>query len=255
MNTVVSLLLMIVNSDMGASVDRAIALACLRLLGDPKALTLARVAQEAATTPRTVNKFCATLGYRSFSVFKPDLISTCNARRMQMEHHVAQSDLGLIEQSISLHASVPFDLARFREEVRLLNEAIRQSDNVVIVGAVFPQMLFMHYEEDMLMLGKLVYALPVARHMRASDEIGPDDLLVFVSFTGRLFSYYPDEYRALARRCRRVAYVGPAQARPSGLDDCLQLTMPFVGDSEGANTVLLEMLQYLKCRYVARGDA
>lgn len=251
MNTVVSLLLMMVNSDLSASSQRSIALAVLELIARGESLSKARVAHEAGVTDRAVGKFCTLLGYHNFSELRANIIATLDARRIQMEHHLGKTDLELLERSLTLHADRPFDIALFRQQVDRLNLLIAQAHHVVVLGAVFPQMLSLHYQEDMLMMGKLVYGVPVSRRLSADvvrGEASSDGLTLIISLTGRMFSYYPDEILALMAHGQRMALIGTL---PTGFTLPLKahLAMPFADDDESGNTVLLEMLQYLKCRY------
>ncbi len=104
----------------------------------------------------------------------------------------------------------------------------------------------------MLMMGKLAYAVPIIRHLNLPDQLDQNDLLLFVSITGRIFSYYPDEFQSLAQCPCKVACICGCGA---DIDRSLvnaRLTLPFTDDDESANTVLLETSRYLKHQYYAK---
>ncbi len=248
MNTVISLLLTVVNWSLHDRDVRAAALAMLAMVNDPASLTAKNIAHRAGVSQRVVSKLCASLGFRNLAALKARLVRTQAIRRKQLETHIAKTDPRLLERSIARYAPDTFDSARFHREVEHLNALIHHAPRVIVIGAVFPQALLMHYEEDMIMMGKLIYSMPVAHHLTVPDEVGPDDLLLFVSLTGRLFSYYPDVLHDALGTRQPLAIVGraPDAAAPLVIP-CL--TVPSHEDDEAMNAVLLEMMRYLKYAY------
>ena len=143
MNTVVSVLLLIVSGSFYASSDRAIALYILEHLNDVNDLTAAGSCDHVYVSSQAVKKFCRQLGYRNFQEFRRFLSYTKEIRKGQMIAHF----MNMSEESIltQIRSYVPdLDVEAFRQQVETINRVIYEAERIIILGSVYPQMLSLH---------------------------------------------------------------------------------------------------------------
>ena len=88
MNTIVALLIMILNNNFTKDTNYHIALSILKKLMSPDELTIANIAKDAYTSNAAVTKFYKMLGQRNFMEFKHNLLRHINVRKEQIHHRV-----------------------------------------------------------------------------------------------------------------------------------------------------------------------
>ena len=160
MNTVVSLLLLIVCSSFRDSSDYSLALTLLKNIKKIGTLNKEKLLEESGVSNHSLMRFCQMLGYRNFSSLKLAITQTSSIRRQQMQAHYDNTSKEEILDKINSLASLDFNKEEFESKVDNINQIINQSHNIVVIGSTYPEMLCLHYMEDMIMLDKLVYSIP-----------------------------------------------------------------------------------------------
>ena len=247
MNTLISILLAILNNITTESSTDEIIRQILLSYNDMENLKASDLARRSFCNASTVNRFCKSLGFSSFNDMKSFMLTSYNVRRSQFEHHMEITDDGIILKNISTY-NKDFDISRFISECEAVNRLIHESPRVVLIGAVFPEALTLHYQEDMLVMGKCVYNAPLARRLTVPSE-QPDALIILISFTGRLISFCQSEYNEICRKYRNIVLITGNEELMSDSENHLILHMPFSGDDEASNAVFVEIMRYLKYRY------
>ncbi len=247
MNTVVSLLLLIVCSSFRDSSDFSIALTLLKNLNRLDEITKNTFLEEAGISNHSLMRFCDMLGHKNFSSLKLALVQTCNIRKHQMrEHHDNNDNQSLLKQLSSLCNS-QYDEKTFVNTVKNINEIIYESNKVLIVGAVYPEILCMHYMEDMLMMDKLIYSVPLKMNIQEKDTV-----VILISLTGRVYIEHYDEIKQLIDSGVSIIGIGNQNTVPQGIQLKEFLSLPFVGDVESENGAIPLIMQYLKYDYLRR---
>lgn len=247
MNTIVSMLLIMICSKMTDEGDRAIAVAVLERLQDPKSLTEANIAEESHTSVRAVKKFSQKLGYPSFAKLRMTLVLTQEVRQIQMKSHLTKTDPEKLLDQIAFLAAEPFSKELFQKQTDIVNTMIYNSSKVVLVGAVFPQALSLHYCEDMLMMKKPVIVEPVTASMDLS-RAQENDVYIFLSITGRIYSYFKSEVSSFLSSHQKAAGIGGIGTISDKLGQ-QKIELPVRDDREEGNTMILLTMQYMKYRY------
>ncbi len=247
MNTIVSLLLLIVCSSFRDSSDFSIAMTLLKNLNSLDKINKNTFLEEAGVSNHSLMRFCDMLGYKNFTNLKLAITQTSNIRKQQMREHHDNKDNQSLLNHISFLCNSTFDEKAFMNSIKNINELIFESKKVMIVGAVYPEILCLHYMEDMLMMDKLIYSVPLK--MDIHDE---DTVVILISLTGRVYIEHYDEIKSLIKSGISIIGIGNQNTVPQGIQLKEFLSLPFVGDVEVENGAIPLIMQYLKYDYLCR---
>lgn len=253
MNTVVSLLLLIVCSSFKNTSDYAIAYYLLSNISPICDVSRSDVCENAGVSNRVLSMFCSTLGYKNYSDLKLALIKTIDIRKLQMKVHFNNADPDKIINAIHTLSNVDMDDARFTQTIDQINTYIYDCKKVIIVGTVYPEMLSLHYMEDMLMMSKFIHSSPVNTSI---GEVENDTLVLMISFTGRVYIEHYDEIMKFKENNVSIVGIGNPNSLPEQIHLTKYLELPFKGNVEIENACIPLVLQYMKYRYYQTyGDA
>ncbi len=252
MNTVVSLLLLIVCSTFKNTSEYVIADFLLENSNHICDITRADVCEKTGISNRTLNAFCSTLGYKNYSDLKLAIIKTIDIRKLQMKVHINNMNADSLLEAIGSLSNIPFDVGKFKRTVDLINNYIHDSNKMIIVGAVYPEMLCMHYMEDMLMMGKYISSSPVNTSIATYEN---NNLVLMISFTGRVYIEHYEEIVKLKENNVSIIGIGNPFTVPEQIHLNKFLELPFKGDTETENACIPLVLQYMKFMYFEKfGD-
>ncbi len=245
MNTVVSLLLLIVCSSFRDSSDFSLALTLLKYIKKIETLSREKLLKESGVSNHSLMRFCQMLGYKSFSSLKLSISQTCAIRKQQMRTHIDNTNKDEVLNEISCLANTEFNKGKFIEEVNEINRIISQSENIVIMGAVYPEVLCLHYMEDMIMLDKIVYSIP-------QGGVIPDrnSVVMMISLTGRLYIERFKDVQKINQANIPIIGIGNVNTLPKSVHIKEFLELPFSGDTEIENSVIPLVMQYIKYDYI-----
>ena len=136
MNTVVSLLLLIVCSSFKNTSDYAIAYYLLSNISHICDVSRTDVCENAGVSTRVLSMFCSMLGYKNYSDLKLALIKTIDIRKLQMKVHFNNIDPDKLINAIHALSNVNMDDMRFTQTIDQINTYIYDGKKVIIVGAV-----------------------------------------------------------------------------------------------------------------------
>lgn len=250
MNTLISLLLSIINNTLTDNTAREIARQLIRAYHEFDQIKASEIAERSFCNTSTVNRFCKSLGFRSFLDLKSFITVSHGVRKAQLRHHLDVMDGESILHNIEMLSKSPFDRKSFLEDCQKFNDVIVKVPRAVVVGAVYPESLTFHYMEDMIEMGKCIYNAPVNRQLTVPVE-DEDTAIILISFTGRLFRYCTNEFNEI---CEKY----PSTIVMSADEEFLKLSpnggfrLPFKGDDEVNNAVFIEVMRYLKYDYYVR---
>ena len=248
MNTLISILLAILNNPVTDNTSREITRQILIHYRDFPALKAQELAEYSFCNTSTINRYCKNLGFRSFNELKTYLSTNHDIRRAQIAHHMEIVDEEKLLANIAYLIGPSFDRDEFIAECEKLNRMIDEAPRIVIIGAVFPEAITLHYQEDMIELGKCFYTAPVVRRLELPNE-DSSAMIVMISFTGRLIDYCRNEFDELQDRFSRTVVMTGRDSFPAGTDQHMIFHLPFAGDDEASNTAFVEIMRYLKYRY------
>jgi hypothetical protein len=250
MNTLISILLMILNNNSTDNTTREIARQILLSYHDFKNLKASELARNSFCNASTINRFCKTIGFNSFSDLKSFMISSHDVRKAQIIHHMEVTSEEDILKNIRNLCTGKLDEYRLKEDIRVLNERIAAAPRVVLIGAVFPNAMTLHYQEDMLEMGKCVYSSPVARQLEVPAE-DPDAVIILISFTGRLINYCLSDYNEICRKYKNTFLMTSNKDLFAADRNANYVQLPFDDDNESNNALFIEIMRYIKYRYYA----
>lgn len=191
MNTILSLLLSLITSSFSFDEKMMIAIEIIKAVtnGTFSDMTSKELAERCYVTTNRLRSFCQYIGFHKFNDLRNSLLQRIDVRKEQLLHHVSETDEKKILDTIAFVAGKDFDQNAFLSSLQELNDLIYQSPQVIVTGTVFPESLSLHYQEDMIVMGKTVYSLPIA-HDFVVPGVDEDTLFVNISLTGRIMEYF-----------------------------------------------------------------
>ena len=248
MNTVLSLLLMIVNTSLEKNTNYRIALEIIKLSMFSNELTINEIAELSNTSIFSVNKFLKVLGFKNFNEFKFALITTIETRQKQLLFHLENTTEESILANIKNLSVSIFDQNKFIKAVEKLNSFVHQSDKITILGACFPEALTLHYQEDMLMMGKFLYSRPLIYPL-AFPKLDESELILIITLTGRIYEFYKILFDQLCNDHNNIVLISGYENYPKYSSIQEIINIPVNDDNEVGNAWILEILRFIKYKY------
>ena len=253
MNTILSLLLSLITSSFSFDEKMTISIEIIKAVtsGTLSDMTSKELSERCYVTTNRLRSFCQYLGFHTYNDMRNALLQRLDVRREQLLHHVEETDENQILDWISYAAGRDFDKRAFLKSVQTLNDSIHACPQVIIAGAVFPESLSLHYQEDMIIMGKPVYSLPVA-HDFVVPGVDEDTLFITLSLTGRIMEYFYPSFKEFLAQYENQAVITASTEMAAEHDFSSKVLLPVEGDEETRNTILLMTLQLMKLDYYKR---
>lgn len=251
MNTLVSILLSILNNTAADHVTREIARQFLKAYPDYENIKAVQIAERSFCNISTVNRFCKSLGFKNFGDMKAYMSTGHHIRQGQLAHHMSLADREKIISNIRVLANSELDEKAFLDDCRNFNETIRNVPYTVVIGAVFPEAMTFHYMEDMIEMGRCIYNAPIQRRLIIPQE-DPQAGVILISFSGRLVTHCAEEFNEIIERFPHMIIMTGNRDIQKGLPAEKIFRLPFDGDDECNNAAFIEIMRYLKFDYYQR---
>lgn len=242
------MLLILIHGIFTDQLEREIALRLIESADDIEKLNVSRLAGKCQCSAASINKFCRRLGFDDFRTMKAQMKLTMDVRRGQLEHHMNWTKEEDVLKRISALSYGDTDIGLFAKTAAEINRMIHESPRVILLGAGFPEALTLHYQEDMIMMHKTVYSVPIGYKLTMPADVFDSTVLV-ISLTGRIVDYFQHQFIELTRRNPNVVMIS-GKTSFSQLNDSIKiLPLAIEGDNEDANTLLVEVMRYMKYMY------
>lgn len=245
------MLLMLIQGTFTDQLDREIALRMIESADEIDSLSLVRLADRCQCSAASIHKFCRKLGFDDFRTMKAQMILTMNVRRGQLEHHISATDEEQVLKRICSLSHGNMDRDVFISAAEEINRSIYRAPRVILLGAGYPEALTLHYQEDMIMMHKTAYAVPIGYRMSLPAQIS-DSAVMIISLTGRIADYFRQEFIGLSRKNPNMFMISGKTTFTSLPDTMRVLPLSVEGDNEDATTLLVEVMRYLKYMYCRR---
>lgn len=149
---------------------------------------MSRIAKEGHFTEAEILDFLKHLGMDSYEQFMQKYIADDDLRMSQMHARLLNFDIdGLVE-----HLKVDGRKQDFMALINELCEIIFKTKRIVIVGGLYPISVAVDFQTDMIFLGKEVIEY---HHFDDQLYFNEDDLVIFITATGRMMEEYVKEMR------------------------------------------------------------
>lgn len=248
MNSLVSILCLIINNSLVKDTDYYIALYILKNLYKMGSMSLNELADACHTSVPTVKKFIRTLGFDNFRKFRDVTVGANEVRKHQMaqRNQYISSD-SIIERILYFYPEMDKDL--LIRTVENINQSIRQSERVVILGAVYPDALAVNYQEDMIIMGKMTLIKPITfDFIHDFEDIHENDFVILITITGKYFTIEPSRKHQF-KDVLHSALITYESSLEAEFPNTVMVRLPSVPDNEDYNSFLLLFYQLLKHRY------
>ena len=163
-------------------------------------ISISKVASDCLTSPATINKFCRQIGFQSYQDLKSQVKYFYQIRMKQMEHRFEIMDDQKLLDYLNIDAK-----KEFQEQIDQIAKLIYEAKQVRLVGATYPLALAQNFQEDLIMMGKLVF---FHQCLLFCDDVSfvDDELVIIVSLTGRIFTYNQNLLNKIFNTTRSVVF-------------------------------------------------
>ncbi len=253
MNTILSLLLFVINSSFSYDEKMTIAIEIIRAVtnGTISDMTAKELSERCYVTANRLRSFCQYLGFHKYNDLRNALLQESDENREQVLHRISETDVNRILNCISHVAGKDFDKNAFLSSIQILNDNIFHCPQAIIIGALFPQSLSLHYQEDMIIMGKPVYSLPVAQGL-VVPGVEEDTLFIDVSLKGKVMEYFYPPFMEFLSQYEHQAVITGNEKMADEYDYESKILLPYTSDEETGSTILLMTLELLEADYCMR---
>ena len=179
------------------------------------------------------------------------MLQESDENREQVLHRISETDVNRILNCISHVAGKDFDKNAFLSSIQILNDNIFHCPQAIIIGALFPQSLSLHYQDDMIIMGKPVYSLPVAQGF-VVPGVEEDTLFINVSLKGKVMEYFYPSFMEFLSQYEHQAVITGNEKMADEYDYESKILLPYTSDEETGSTILLMTLKLLEADYYMR---
>lgn len=248
MNTLISKLLMILNSEHSDSINFTIAKYILDHIDKVLEMPVNQLAEACYCSVNSIRKFCRYLGYESYARLKDALSSSLRTRISQIRERYALYDIDEMYRQIQI--IVPeTDIPALKQQIDQAADLIENFDTVAFCGANYPLMLTLNFQEDMVIFGKKVNVHKYMSGAIDENSLSKDELLFVITITGRLLNLNNGNKSILKRHNDHVILIAQ---RSSAEIMTNNIVVPGKDDDERYNVFLLYVFSLLKYTYLAK---
>ena len=248
MNSMISILLGVIFSSLTEEVYRNIAIEILASYTKLQTITQKDLAKKCNVSTTTLNKFYAYIGCRSYNDMKRHIKDGESIRRAQIELRLKKTDEKKVLDNISALAQTSFNRSLFIRSIEEFNELAHEASQIIILGGNFPQALSLHYQQDMILFGKMTYAYPSVSSI-VIPKVDEKTLFVLISQSGNTLNFAKDKVQELMNTYHHVSVItGNVNIEK---DESVKniIRIPIEGEDETGNTLLVEIFRYMKFKY------
>ena len=242
MNSLFSMWLLILNNALVEDATYNIAQYFIVNYKNLDKISISKVASDCLTSPATINKFCRQIGFQSYQDLKSQVKYFYQIRMKQMEHRFEIMDDQKLLNYLDTDAK-----KEFQEQIDQIAKLIYEAKQVRLVGATYPLALAQNFQEDLIMMGKLVF---FHQCLLFCDDVSfvDDELVIIVSLTGRIFTYNQNLLNKIFNSKCKVILI--SQNLCCNINDLsMYLQLPGLNDSELVNFSLLATYYMIKNSY------
>lgn len=247
MNTILSLIIMILQNSLKQDNNYIIASYILQNIEEFSSKSIQEVAQDCHVSTNTLNRFCAMLGFDSYRHFRSMLVSTINNRKEQLIEKNQNIHPDTFLEEIKQYSKTKFDFTSFQDRLNNLIEEIHISKKIHLYAATFPLSLSQSFIEDMAILGVQVFVhqLNYADDKMITDTEG---IHILISYSGRFMEVNHQHYQEFLRQ--RHTYI----LSQSNVETNHIILLPKTESIYYDDFIYLHILDYIVLQYTKYPD-
>lgn len=249
MNTVLALIIMMHNNTIKSDIATTFSRYLIANLQRIEKLTMRDISNESYISTSSIINYCKALGFNSYSEFKHQLFDNIKIRKMQINFRYGKLNETKLLEDIAHFGGSDFDCDQLNRAVDQVVELIALNKSLTIVGALFPVALSYSFQEDLVIMGKPVYIKQPDYGVKL-HEFASDSLILLITITGRFVQISSKFYHQIIDQPNDLAVI--SQDQLSGKAGQVMLGMPFIGDTEYNDVILLLIFDLIKIKYYKR---
>ena len=158
---------------------------------------ISKLARECFVSPATISRFCRALGYENYAHLKQECAYYSSSRKkfnnlIDVPLDMMKNDPQRYSEYYTLQVSEGVkQLSQYLywDVIDTVLKKIHDSDNVAFFGIHFSQSAALHFQTDLLMLGKFTTAyMESERLMECAKRLDEDSLAIVISVSGNLLT-------------------------------------------------------------------
>lgn len=250
MNTVLALIIMMANNTLKDDISTTFSRYLIANLGRIEKMTMRDISNECFISTSSIINYTKVLGFGSYSEFKHQLFDNIKIRKMQMTFRYGKLSSGELLRRIGSFAPADYDLEELDQQLDQVARLLQTNQSLTIIGASFPVALSYSLQEDLAVLGKPVW-VQQPTYNDGVHEFQPDSLLLLITITGRFVQISANFYHQILESGNDLAIISQDTFAQDGTNTLV--SMPFIGDTEYNDVVLLLLFDLIKLKYYRLG--
>lgn len=245
MNTVLSLIVMLSQNTLKNDITNTIACYIIEHINEMPDKSIKQLSEDCFTSTTSINKFCALLGFNSYSEFKKQLLLNFKTRKIQLkDKHEYLSSEELFDKICDL-SNEKINHDDLFQRIDNLVSLIKEKRKIYFYGAVFPLALTQSFIEDMSVMGVVVRNKQISRGINDFEHI--EGVHIILTLSGRYLETKRSEYNQLCEIntpsilvSKEKEYIGKVT---------MNIPMPNTKSTDYDDLILLLLLDIIKLKY------
>ncbi|MEG0276177.1 MAG: hypothetical protein RR630_04030 [Coprobacillus sp.] len=251
MNTIISVLLLFTYNSLHKDIYYLISKYILEHLDEVENMSIGKLAVDCGTSTATINKFCNLIGVDSFKGFKSLLMNTRVGRLNQIKERYQQFNEEILFSQIQHLSQNVIEKEIFLNKIDELVKLIHNSQQIYLLGAIYPLALSLNFVEDMKIFKKDI-SLEQIGFMSSNNNYQKDDLILFITINGRIITHNRQGFLRLYESPAKKVVISQNRIFEDfhDLDDFIKLEDN--NDNEVENIIIIEILNLIKYKYYTK---
>ncbi|MGN1182301.1 MAG: MurR/RpiR family transcriptional regulator [Faecalibacillus sp.] len=219
---------------------------------------ISKLARECFVSPATISRFCRALGYENYAHLKQECSYYSSSKRkfsnlIDVPLDMMKNDPQKCSEYYSLQVSQGVKNLSLYLNWDVIDKVLKQihdSENVAFFGIHFSQSAALHFQTDLLMLGKFTTAyLESERLMECAKRLDENSLAIVISVSGNLVNSCQKILNYIKKSKAKVVFITNNPEIELGMDVKYLIT---IGDKDNLKIGkhnLLTTMELMALRY------
>lgn len=247
MNTILSMIIMILQNSLKQDNNYIIASYILQNLDIFTSKSMQEVAQDCHVSTNTLNRFCSMLGFDSYRSFRSMLESTIKNRQEQLIEKNQYIDSNALLEEIKNYSQTDFDYTYFQQCLNAFIADVHKVKMIHLYAATFPLALSQSFIEDMAMLGVRVFVHQI-NYTNEKMIVDTEGIHVLISYSGRFMEVNHQHYQEFMHQNLHTYIFSQSQAETN------YIPLPKTSSIYYDDFIYLHILDYIVMQYSKYND-
>ena len=251
MNSFISVMLIVLfNSYDQSNIDYILAKYIIEHIREFSDMSLKQFSEEVHVSVSSINHFLKRFSFQSFAGVKAYINRGLDFRYNQIKERYTYYDINIALNNIEFLSRQSIDKTKMILQIENVVDLLHEKKRIVVLGAVYPAALSLHFLEDMVLFGKCCrFIWKNTYEYDNTLNIEEDELLLIISYTGRLITMKNGINNQIKNTKGKSILISNDYIYENTVDSFLKIPVERGQDPEYQNAIVTELLSIIKFRY------